>query len=69
MTKSKISGKKLIKTFFAKYYGGYVLLFGAIAVFEMAMLVFRLVDPGFAGQNNVAHVLIDCAIIAISVAC
>lgn len=69
MTKSKISGKKLIKTFFTKYYGGYVLLFGAIAVFEMAMLVFRLVEPGFAGQINDAHVLIDCAIIAISVAC
>lgn len=69
MTKSKISDNKLIKTFFAKYYGGYVLLFGSIAAFEIAMLVFRLVDPGFSGQNNVAHVLIDCAIIAISVAC
>lgn len=69
MTKSKISDNKLIRAFFKKYYGGYVLLFAAVAVFEIAMLIFRLLSPGFAGQNNSAHVIIDCIIIAISVAC
>lgn len=69
MTKSKISDNKLIRAFFKKYYGGYVLLFAAVAVFELSMLIFRLVSPRFDGQNNSAHVIIDCIIIAMCVAC
>ena len=69
MAKAKISDNKLIRAFFKKYYGGYVLLFAAVAVFEIAILIFRLLSPGFAGKNNSAHVIIDCIIIAMCFAC